>query len=412
MKQDIDRLMHEAHIDALLIMGSGSHNPNMTYFTGKAHLTNAYLLKKVGETPVLFHQSMERDEAGGTGLETKDLTDYNILELLQQVKGDIQAAEAERFKKIFEEFAVKGKVSVYGKVEFGGLFSVLRKLEKDLPELEFIGEAAIDSVMMKARLTKDPQEVERIREMGKITTAVVADVAGFLTAHRAKDGVLVNQQGETLLIGDVKRRINLWLAMRGADNPEGTIFAIGRDAGVPHSTGEAEAPVEIGKTIIFDIFPMEAGGGYFFDFTRTWCLGYASDEALQLHQDVLDVYNTVYQTLKLNTPCRTYQIMTCEAFEERGHPTVLNTPRTQEGYVHSLAHGLGLQIHEGPNFRHTEDNTAMLEAGTVFTFEPGLYYPDQGMGVRIEDTLWASSEGAIEPLVEYPKDLVLPIQDA
>ena len=87
-----------------------------------------------------------------------------------------------------------------------------------------------------------------------------------------------------------KRRINLWLAERGADNPEGTIFAIGRDAGVPHSTGTASDPLRLGQTIVYDIFPCEAGGGYYYDFTRTWCLGYAPDAVQALYQDVLDVY--------------------------------------------------------------------------------------------------------------------------
>jgi Xaa-Pro aminopeptidase len=45
----------------------------------------------------------------------------------------------------------------------------------------------------------------------------------------------------------------------------------------------------------------------------------------------------------------------------------------------------------------------------VFTFEPGLYYPDKGIGVRIEDTLLVDTDGSIRPLVEYPTDLVLPV---
>jgi Xaa-Pro aminopeptidase len=48
----------------------------------------------------------------------------------------------------------------------------------------------------------------------------------------------------------------------------------------------------------------------------------------------------------------------------------------------------------------------------VFTFEPGLYYPERGMGVRIEDTVWARPDGGFEVLAEYPKDLVLKIPGA
>jgi len=45
----------------------------------------------------------------------------------------------------------------------------------------------------------------------------------------------------------------------------------------------------------------------------------------------------------------------------------------------------------------------------VITLEPGLYYPQRGMGVRLEDTLWVNPAGGIRPLVEYPYDLVLPM---
>jgi Xaa-Pro aminopeptidase len=79
-----------------------------------------------------------------------------------------------------------------------------------------------------------------------------------------------------LTIGDVKRKINLWLAERDAVPSEGFIFAQGRDAGIPHSQGNPDDMLRLGQTIIFDIYPQERGGGYFYDFTRTWSLGYAT----------------------------------------------------------------------------------------------------------------------------------------
>jgi Xaa-Pro aminopeptidase len=237
----------------------------------------------------------------------------------------------------------------------------------------------------------------------------VANVADFLTSHQVKDGVLVDKQGEAVTVAEVKRRINLWLAMHGAENPEGTIFAIGRDAGVPHSAGADDDPIPVGKTIIFDIFPCEAGGGYFHDFTRTWCLGFAPDDVQQIYQDVLDAYEAIYATLKPNSPCRVYQIQTCKLFESKGHMTIMSDPKTEAGYVHTLGHGIGLAVHEGPKFSHSETNKDALLPGSVIAFEPGLYYPERGLGVRIEDTVWVRPDGVPEILVDYPKDLVLKV---
>jgi Xaa-Pro aminopeptidase len=51
-----------------------------------------------------------------------------------------------------------------------------------------------------------------------------------------------------------------------------------------------------------------------------------------------------------------------------------------------------------------------LVPGTVFTLEPGLYYPSRNMGVRIEDTYATRADGSFEVLVNYPYDLVLPVK--
>jgi Xaa-Pro aminopeptidase len=122
---------------------------------------------------------------------------------------------------------------------------------------------------------------------------------------------------------------------------------------------------------------------------------------------VLEVYENIYAALKADTACRDYQIQTCEMFEAMGHPTVLSDANTKAGYVHSLAHGIGLEVHEAPWFHFSETNQDQLLAGSVITIEPGLYYPEQNMGVRIEDSVWIRPDGTPETLVDFPKDLVL-----
>jgi Xaa-Pro aminopeptidase len=352
---------------------------------------------------------MERGEAAQTGLRTKNLDDYDVKALLADAGGDQNRARALRILRMFADFEVQGQVSVYGKVDIGNAYGMLRMLETLGTDIALVSEPREGAVLTRARTTKDEHEIERIRKMGKITTEVVGDVMGFLTSHRAKEGVLVNRKGQPLTIGEVKRRINLWLAMRGAENPEGTVFAQGREAGIPHSVGRDDRALEIGKPIVFDLFPCEAGGGYFFDFTRTWCLGHAPEPVERLHQDVVDVYEQIHAALKPGTRCRDYQVRTCELFEARGHPSVLSDRKTEVGYVHSLAHGVGLEVHEGPSFRDLEDNEDQLQPGSVITLEPGLYYPDQAMGIRLENTLWVQPDGTLETLADFPMDLLLKV---
>ena len=409
MKEDLDRLMEARDLDALLVSGAGGHNPALVYFTGVAHLTHANLLKPRGRPPVLLHASMERDEAARTGLALKDREAYDPVGLLRDAGGDRVEAAARLLARLLEEHGVHGRVGVCGRIDAGAALAVLRRLEQILPAVQIVGELEDDSAVTRARATKSAEEVERVRQMGKITTAVAGEVATYLTSHQAHRGVLVTREGTPLTIGEVKRRINLWLAMRGAENPEATIFAIGSDAGVPHSVGNDGDRLEIGKPIVFDLFPCEAGGGYFYDFTRTWCLGHAPDALQQIYQHVLEAYQQAVAALRPGAPCREIQRSTCELFAARGHPTLVEQPGGTEGYVHSLGHGVGLAIHEAPWFNHLEINTDTLQPGAVFTIEPGLYYPERGMGVRLEDTLWLRPDGAAEVLAEFPMDLVLKV---
>jgi Xaa-Pro aminopeptidase len=93
-----------------------------------------------------------------------------------------------------------------------------------------------------------------------------------------------------------------------------------------------------------------------------------------------------------------------------GHPTMQTNKSTEDGYNHSLGHGLGLNVHEAPWFSTFVSADDILAPGMVFTVEPGLYYPDKGMGVRIEDTYYVDEDGSIIRCAEYPLDLILPMK--
>lgn len=409
MKSDLDALMQARGVDALLVVGPGFHNPFMTYLTGGGHMTLAELVKQRGQTPLLFCRSMEREEAARTGLPVKVIDTYNLDELLKQAGGDLILATALRYQRMLTDAGLTaGRVALYGQLDAGQALGVFSALQEVMPGLQLFGEMG-RPLLMEAMATKDESEVARIRRMGQITTRVIGNVADFITAHAVQDETLVRPDGRPLTIGEVKARINLWLAEQGAENPEATIFAIGHDAGVPHSTGLDSDPLRLGRTIVFDIFPQEAGGGYFYDITRTWSLGYATDEALALYEDVRFVYNAVRQALKLGAPTHQYQTLVCDLFEQRGHPTLRSNPQTTDGYVHGLGHGVGLHIHENPFFR-TNGPEEFLLPGTVITVEPGLYYPERGLGVRLEDTVYARPDGVFETLADYPQDFVLPMK--
>lgn len=412
MKSDLDSIMQANNLDVLLVMGPAQHNPAMVYLTGGGHLTAADLIKKRGEPAVLFHAGMERDEAAKTGLVTRGYSSYPFKELLDEAQGDMVQAIAIRYSRMFADLGISaGRVAVYGRMELSVAYPMLVALQERMPGIELVGDPQ-GKVLGAAMLTKDEAEIEHIRRMGRVTTEIVGKVADWLTGLDVREDEVLVENGQPVTIGQAKGRINLWLAESGAENPEGVIFAIGRDGGVPHSSGNPDDLIRLGQPIVFDFFPCEAGGGYFYDFTRTWCLGYATPEAQAIYDQVLTVFKTLKKELKAGTHFGEYQRLTCEMFEEMGHPTIHNQPETEEGYVHSLGHGVGLKIHERPFSGTSALPEDLLVPGSVFTIEPGLYYPSRGIGVRLEDTLCVRPDGSFEVLVEYPLDFVLPMKKA
>jgi Xaa-Pro aminopeptidase len=410
MKHELEALMKQQGVDAIWISGPAQHNPPMVYLTGGAHITNADLIKMQGKLPFLCHDPMERDEAAKSGYPLINTSKYDYKALLKEADDDPIIALALRFKMILTEFGLtKGRVMLYGTREVGNFYSILSRLQKMMPELEISGDGN-GSILLEARATKDAVELERIHKMGQLTIRVVGNTADFLSSHSVKQDVLMKADDTPLTIGDVKKRINLWIAELGGENPEDTIFAIGRDAGVPHSTGSPTDLIRLGQTIVYDIFPCEAGGGYYYDFTRTWSLGYAPDKVCKLYEQVKTVYDSITREVKAGVNVHEYQEHTCDLFENMGHPTVRKDPQTVNGYVHSLGHGVGLNIHEKPFCNQPKDDTQILKPGSVFTIEPGLYYSDEGMGVRLEDTWYMNSEGTFGKFVDYPMDLVLPVK--
>ena len=180
MKSILDALMQARSLDVLVVLGNAEHNPPMYYFVGGGHVSDALLVKKRGEAPVLFYDDKERGEAARSGLRT-DLS-VNLIWLNYKSKPTgirhwRLLCASKRFSEDFD--LTHGCIGVYGQVEFSLAFGMMMKSQRLMPNIEFVGEAGMDLIFFKAMETKDKCEVERIRKMGKITVEVVRHVREF-----------------------------------------------------------------------------------------------------------------------------------------------------------------------------------------------------------------------------------------
>ncbi len=414
MKSNLQAFLSEKNLDCIIVTGASAYNPFMTYFVPGTFFTRAMIVLIKGEEPVLLYRPMERDTAAKTSLREICFDEFPMKEFLAKAKGNSLIAEAHELKAILTSLGLnEGRIAFCGKLEFGRQFAVVRAFSELAPEYEIMTMEGADC-LENCRYTKDKDELESIRTMGERVVTVVGKIEAYIRSCILVDNQLCAADGKFVTIGQIKEKINLLLSEAGGENPQGTIFAMGRDAGVPHNDGNDAAILEGGKTIVFDFFPCEAGGGYFYDFTRTWCIGYASETVQKAYDQVKQVHHEIINAIEPGMPVKALQQKTCELFQEMGHPTVMSDPKTLQGYVHSVSHGLGINVHERPFSGFGGLDSDVIEPGVVFTVEPGLYYPEavEPFGIRIEDTIYIDTDGKPHVFAQYPYELVVPVNQA
>lgn len=416
MKADLDRLMEEYKLDAIVVLGGEAPNTYRDYLTNRAK-AGGTVFKKRGEEAIFITGGMEVDEAAKSGLKVYTFHDFGMEEIAKKYAGQANAQELilrELYQTIFQKLGVTGRVAFYGTVDLSATLPLVLALHDGVPNLDIVIGGESSNLFSRAYETKDQHELEALQKSARLTCQVVRDTWNFISHHyatgEAVGSPIVDEHGKQLTVGDVKRYIRLRQAELGLQDGDsrGCIFAQGRDAALPHSTGEDNDVLQVGKTIVFDIFPTDQESGYYHDMTRTWCLGQAPAEVQAAYDDVMKVFHDTNAAFKVGEATSTYQVMALDYFESKGHPTHRSHPGTFDGYVHSLGHGLGLNIHEAPGV--SERSRAKLAPGNAFTVEPGLYYPDRGFGIRVEDTVYFDENGTLHRLTDFPYDLVLPLK--
>jgi Xaa-Pro aminopeptidase len=247
------------------------------------------------------------------------------------------------------------------------------------------------------RALKTPREVACIAQAQRAAVAALRAAIGCIrSADISASGALLN--GRRKLTAEfLKELIERTLLARGC-TAAGTIVAAGPQSARPHDEGSG--PLRAGVPIVLDIFPRAKATGYWGDITRTVVRGRAPDAVRRLHRTVLAAQQLALGLLRPGVESAAVQTAVEKFFCAAGYATRLAPPGRESGFIHSVGHGVGLDIHESPGLRN---EPGRLAAGNVVTVEPGLYQPGLG-GVRIEDTVVITRTG-YKILASFPKKL-------
>jgi Xaa-Pro aminopeptidase len=400
MLSDLDRLMHDRGIDAVVVPMHESSHAAFRWISRSAKVTRGYVIKRLDHAPILLTYPMERDEASATGVKTRLVHDFGYDQIFKSAANAVEAYAA-FFDAVLRELGSGKTIAFVGNLPFHIYHGVAEAMEgKDWKIYRSGGE----DLTQLARKRKEAWEIEMIASVGARTEAVVDRVRRILRQCVPERDEL-RYRGEVLTLGHLKQLVSSEIARLGMAEDHETILSQGRDAAVPHSRGDAAAVVRPSVPIVLDIFPSDRDSGYFFDLTRTFCVGPIPEELRRIHADVLAAFQLAADEMRAGMAASTYQALVCDFFEARGYATTRSNPKTLEGYVHSLGHGVGLEIHEKPFFGLSANNRDVIEVGDVVTIEPGLYFPERAIGVRIEDTLVVRGDGRVESLCRSDRSL-------
>lgn len=204
------------------------------------------------------------------------------------------------------------------------------------------------------RRIKDRHEIEAIER------AVAVTAGGF-------DAVLRMLHPGTME-HDYEAELTRAYRGSGAAHAFGPIVACGANALRLHYR-ENDGPVESGRLLLVD--SGAAVDGYHADVTRTYPVdGTFTARQRELYEIVLRAQSNAIQRCRPGATISDVHVAAWDTIDESGYGHV---------FVHGTGHHLGLETHD------VGDVQAALEPGAVITVEPGVYLPDEAIGIRIED---------------------------
>ncbi|HEY8171383.1 MAG TPA: Xaa-Pro peptidase family protein [Candidatus Limnocylindria bacterium] len=223
---------------------------------------------------------------------------------------------------------------------------------------------AIDDELVPLRIRKTPEEVDAIGRACTLTDACFSHLVEWL-----RPGMTERQ---------VAWEIEGFFRDNGAEALAfDSIVLAGPRAAMPHGR-PSDATAEPGNVLLIDFGCMV--DGYRSDMTRTLFVGDVPDDVRRYHDAVREAQSAAIDALAVGVNGQDIDAIARERIA-REHV---------EAYGHGLGHGIGLETHEAPSIRRSVAYT--LEAGMVFSVEPGIYLPGV-TGIRIEDIVVLESSG-------------------
>lgn len=330
----------------------------------------------------------ERDEsrqAFDGAIDTSHLTEISGIEtILPESQGWRQLSA--RFKKV-KHVATLAPPADY--VPQHGIYTnpararLLSRIKEQNDEIELLD---LRPHITRMRMIKQPIELTRMQAAIDLT----ADTLKALH-KRGFDKFAYEYELESAITDKFRKK--------QAVHAYGAIVASGANACTLHYV-QNNSPMTPDEFILIDVGAEL--DNYAADITRTYAVGDVSKRHKSVHETVQAVQDYALSLLKPGVTMREFedsvQHFMGEKLRELGLIKKIETEDVRKYYPHATSHFLGLDVHDVGDYERP------LEAGVVLTVEPGIYIPEEGIGVRIEDNILITEDGIKNLSAKLPRN--------
>jgi Xaa-Pro aminopeptidase len=227
------------------------------------------------------------------------------------------------------------------------------------------------------RLIKDQDEIRSIKKSASKLSRTFKEIPDAIEAGKTEAEVSLEIIKK--LLGNDLKSMGFPLVQSGPNSA------------IPHSEA-GPRQLRKGDLVVIDVSATNSEG-YFADFTRSYVVGRSSAKQLEIFEKVKEAQTNAVKASTLGEEAERVDRAARGVIEKAGYA---------EFFTHQTGHGLGLEVHEPPFMKG--GNKMKLEAGMVFTVEPGIYLPGK-FGVRIEDNIVIGTEKS-QDITSVPHELV------
>ncbi len=290
-----------------------------------------------------------------------------------------------------QHVATLGAASRY--IDFLGMYTnparadLIQKMKEVNAHLEILD---LRTHLSRMRMVKQEPEVAAIQDAIDTTIAALKEVL--------RPSRLAKYAYEYEIEADLSRGFRRGGLAGHAFPP---IVASGKHACTLHHIHN-DGPLATGDLLLLDVGAQAEY--YAADLARTVILGgHASRRQQLVHAAVQEAQDYAYSLLKPGIVIHDYEKQ-MEAFmgeklRELGLIKSITKENVRRFFPNATSHFLGLDAHDGGDYDHP------LEPGVVLTVEPGIYIPEEGIGVRIEDDLIITPEGVRNMSAHLPREI-------